>query len=97
MIISMCAVTRKNLQIIAIQLQMSICRHITSLLKAGPHHGLLPRPTKLEKATAELVEKIIDSKRHPERGFRAALGVLNLKKLYPEDRIEKSCCPGFAL
>lgn len=40
------------------------------------------------EATAELIERILKSKRHPEQGFRAALGVLNLKKKYSPERLE---------
>lgn len=39
-------------------------------------------------ATAELITRILQSKRHPEQGFRAALGVLNLKKKYSIQRLE---------
>lgn len=42
------------------------------------------------ESTAELIQRIIESKRHPEQGFRAALGVLNLKKKYSPDRLEKA-------
>jgi len=45
---------------------------------------------KIGEATAELVSQILDSKRHPEQGFRAAMGILNFKKQYPEERIEKA-------
>lgn len=45
---------------------------------------------KIGIATAELVTKILQNKRHPEQGFRAALGVLNLRKKYPAERIEKA-------
>ena len=50
---------------------------------------------KIGPTTTELVTKIIAGKRHPEQGFRAAMGVLNLKKIYPEYRIEKAA--GIAL
>ena len=45
---------------------------------------------KIGESTAFLVSQILDSKRHPEQGFRTALGILNLKKQYPGERIEKA-------
>ena len=45
---------------------------------------------KIGEATAELVSRVLDSKRHPEQGFRAAMGILNLKKQYSEARVEKA-------
>ncbi len=40
------------------------------------------------EATAEMITRILQSKRHPEQGFRAALGVLNLKKKYSAQQLE---------
>ncbi len=45
---------------------------------------------KIGEATAELISRILDGKRHPEQVFRAAMGVLNLKKQYSEARHEKA-------
>jgi transposase len=42
-------------------------------------------------ATAQLADKIMASKRHPEQGFRACLGVLRLGKKYGESRLEAAC------
>jgi transposase len=42
------------------------------------------------ESTAELIQAILESKRYPEQGFRAALGVLNLKKKYSPERLEKA-------
>ena len=41
-------------------------------------------------ALAELVSRIMDNRKHPEQGFRAALGLLNLSKKYSNERIEKA-------
>jgi len=41
--------------------------------------------------TAELVEAIMNSKPHPEQGFRACLGVMRLGKHYGDDRLEAAC------
>ena len=40
--------------------------------------------------TATAVKNLLDNRRHPEIGFRAALGIINLKKQYPPERIEKA-------
>lgn len=43
---------------------------------------------KTGEATAEVVEKIMQSKRHPELGYRACLGILRLGKRYTDERLE---------
>ena len=43
--------------------------------KIGPH-------------TAELIEKVMSSRMHPQQGFRSCLGILRLGKSYGEDRLE---------
>jgi len=40
------------------------------------------------EATAGLVQKIIESKPHPEQGYRACLGIIRLAKRYGKDRVE---------
>ena len=42
-------------------------------------------------ATARLIELILSGRRHPEQGYRSALGVLRLGKAYGESRLEKAC------
>jgi transposase len=39
-------------------------------------------------ATAEVIRTILDSKPHPEMGYRACLGILRLAKTYSEQRLE---------
>jgi transposase len=39
-------------------------------------------------STAQLVETILKTKRHPEMGFRSCLGILRLGKTYPAERME---------
>lgn len=46
--------------------------------KNGPH-------------TQSLVCRIIESRRHPEQGFRSCLGVMRLAKHYSEERLEAAC------
>jgi transposase len=38
--------------------------------------------------TAALVQRILESKPHPEQGFRSCLGIIRLADDYPHDRIE---------
>ena len=46
--------------------------------KTGPH-------------TAELVERILSERPHPEHGYRACLGILRLRKRYTPERLEAAC------
>ena len=39
----------------------------------------------------KLAEKIMESRPHPEQGFRACLGILRLGKSYGEGRLETAC------
>lgn len=45
-------------------------------------------------ATAALVELILNSKPHPEQGFRACLGILRLVRGYGPERVEAACQRG---
>ncbi|MCY0894819.1 MAG: hypothetical protein OWS03_00800 [Alicyclobacillaceae bacterium] len=38
--------------------------------------------------TGILVARILERKKHPEQGYRACLGLLNLSKQYPRERME---------
>ena len=40
---------------------------------------------------AELCKKILESRRHPEQGFRTCLGIMRLGKHYSPERLEKAC------
>ena len=42
-------------------------------------------------ATAELIGKILASRRHPQQGFRSCLGVLRLSKTHGAKRLEAAC------
>jgi transposase len=46
--------------------------------KNGPH-------------THDLVASIIESRKHPEQGFRSCLGIIRLGKRYPPERVEAAC------
>jgi transposase len=41
--------------------------------------------------TAALVAAILESRRHPEQGYRSCLGLLRLSKHYPAERLEAAC------
>ena len=38
-----------------------------------------------------LVDCILESKRHPEQGYRSCLGILRLRKIYGDERLEAAC------
>jgi transposase len=43
------------------------------------------------QATAQVIRTILESKPHPEQGYRACLGVLRLSKTYTPARLEAAC------
>ena len=45
----------------------------------------------LGQYTAELCRRIMESRTHPEHGFRSCLGILRLGKSYDSDRLNKAC------
>ncbi|MCA2453208.1 IS21 family transposase, partial [Vibrio alginolyticus] len=42
-------------------------------------------------ATREVVNKMLNSKPHPEQSYRSCLGLLNLSKAHGESRLEQAC------
>ena len=46
---------------------------------------------KAGKSTAQLMETIMDSRRHPEQGYRSCLGIMRLGKQYSPERLEAAC------
>ena len=46
---------------------------------------------KAGSATAELIASIMESRTHPQQGFRSCLGVMRLGKSYGDDRLEAAC------
>ena len=48
-------------------------------------------------ATAGLVAKILESRPHPEQGYRAALGIIRLAGRYGDGRAEAACARALAL
>jgi transposase len=47
--------------------------------------------------TAAFIERILVARRHPQQGFRAALGILRLSKHYGEARLEAACTRALAI
>lgn len=46
---------------------------------------------KVGPQTAALVEAIMAAKKHPEHGFKRCLGIIHLRRQYPDERIERAC------
>ncbi len=46
---------------------------------------------KAGEATAQLMELIMNSRRHPEQGYRSCLGIMRLGKQYSTERLESAC------
>ena len=46
---------------------------------------------KIGPQTALLVQKIIDTRTHPEHAYRSCLGILRLEKHYSGQRLENAC------
>jgi len=42
-------------------------------------------------ATAQIVNSILETKPHPEMGYRSCLGILRLAKTYSNERLEAAC------
>ncbi|MGH7744540.1 MAG: IS21 family transposase [Candidatus Dormibacteria bacterium] len=50
----------------------------------------------ISPATAVVVEKILESRPHPEHAYRACLGLMNLSKRYGADRVGAACARALA-
>jgi len=48
-------------------------------------------------STRDLVTCIMGSRKHPEQGFRACLGIMRLTKRYPAERVEAACARALRL
>ncbi|MFA5546824.1 MAG: IS21 family transposase [Sphaerochaetaceae bacterium] len=40
---------------------------------------------------AEVIQAVLDSRKHPEQAFKSCMGILNLAKAYGPDRLNKAC------
>ena len=47
--------------------------------------------SKTGEHTAALIEKILESRPHPQQGFRSCLGIMRLAKRYTNERLEAAC------
>jgi transposase len=41
--------------------------------------------------TAQLVQSILETRAHPEQGYRLCLGIMRLARAYPKERVEAAC------
>ena len=48
-------------------------------------------------ATGGLIDKLLQRFKHPEHGYRSALGLLSLSKRYSKDRLEAACALALTL
>lgn len=48
-------------------------------------------------ATHDLVRHLLETKPHPEQGYRSCLGLLSLSKSYGKERLELACQRALAL
>lgn len=52
---------------------------------------------KTGRSTQAVVEAILQSRPHPQQGFRACLGVMRLGERYGDERLEAACCRALAI
>ena len=52
---------------------------------------------KIGSATAQVVDRILASNRHPEQGFRSCLGIIRLGDKYPHPRVEAAARRALAM
>jgi transposase len=48
-------------------------------------------------SVADLVEKILAERKHPEHGYRSCLGIIRLEKKYGRDRLDAACARALAV
>lgn len=53
--------------------------------------------SKTGKSTARTVEVAMESRMHPQQGFRSCLGIISLGKDYPQERLEAACSRALAI
>jgi transposase len=58
------------------------------LIRWGAQHG---------PACAQVIERILTTRKHPEQGYRACFGLLKLEKHYGAQRLEAACVCALAL
>ena len=60
-------------------------------LAAMPEARRLPLASEACLSAGELVRQIIESRPHPEQGYRSCLGLLSLARRYDKQRLEDAC------
>jgi len=83
---------------VALHQRSSVKHHYTTITEHMPpaHQKMVDwTPARLYKwaeqigqATQSLIQKVIKTKFHPQQGFRPAMGILRLSKIYGNDRLE---------
>lgn len=48
-------------------------------------------------SVVEMVKRVMESRPHPQQGFRSCLGIIRLGKTYGSDRLEAACRRGLAI
>jgi transposase len=48
-------------------------------------------------STARLMETIMESREHPEQGYRSCMGIMRLEKPYSKKRLEAACARAVAI
>jgi len=57
---------------------------------------VVARAKHIGPSVAELIDRLLSSKRHPEQGYRPCLGIVRLADRWGEDRLEAACCRALA-
>jgi transposase len=52
---------------------------------------VVARAKKIGSHVAELVDRLMSSKKHPEQGYRPCLGIVRLAERWGEDRLDSAC------
>ncbi len=53
--------------------------------------------TDIGPATLDVVQRQLKDRPHPEHGYRACLGLLNLRRRYSRDRLEQACARALSI
>lgn len=59
--------------------------------KNNSREGIMYRAQNIGDSTAQLIERVLDSKPHEEQAYRTCLGILSLGKQYTHEDIELAC------
>ena len=59
--------------------------------------GLMKWAGKVGPNTSEYITKVMQTRPHPEQGFRSCLGILKLGDTYGSKTLEKACIQGLAI